>query len=243
MIRIVSLIRSSIFYLGYGFITLVWGTISVIVGWALPYRARFIFIVYIWSKLVLNWLKISCGISHHITGKEHLSAGPCVLLVNHQSTWETLFAQTLVSPQTTLIKKELLRIPFFGWAFALLKPIAIDRKRKLGALKQLLRQGNDRLSNGVWVTLFPEGTRSLSGKNSFKRGGAALAVSAKKPVLVIAHNAGRFWPPSDWVKSPGTVQVRISHPIQTHEKTIDEINTVSEQWLAENISDLEKSFE
>ena len=239
MTNIIPYIRSSVFYIGYGLITLVWGTLSVIVGWALPYKIRFIFIVFVWSHLVLKWLKLSCGITYEISGKEHLSIDPCVLLVNHQSTWETLFTQTLVCPQTTLIKKELLKIPFFGWAFALLKPIAIDRKRKMGALKQLLKQGNERLNNGIWVTLFPEGTRSSGRRASFQRGGAALAVSAQKPVLVIAHNAGKCWPASDWLKKPGTIQVRISKPIETRDKTIDEVNRIAEAWLEKVLSRLD----
>ena len=241
MTNIIPYIRSSVFYIGYGLITLVWGTLSVIVGWALPYKIRFIFIVFVWSHLVLKWLKLSCGITYEISGKEHLSIGPCVLLVNHQSTWETLFTQTLVCPQTTLIKKELLKIPFFGWAFALLKPIAIDRKRKMGALKQLLRQGNERLDKGIWVTLFPEGSRSSSRRGSFQRGGAALAVSAQKPVLVIAHNAGNFWPASNWLKTPGTIQVRISSPIESKNKTVDEINAISETWLEKVLVSLDET--
>ncbi|MFP6796768.1 MAG: lysophospholipid acyltransferase family protein [Pseudomonadales bacterium] len=225
-------LRSFLFYCGYVPVTVVWGTLSVLVGWALPFRSRYRFIIGYWTKFSLWWLRVTCKIDHAITGEEHLRHGPCVLLVKHQSTWETLFIQTLVSPQTTLIKKELLWIPFFGWALALLRPIAIDRNRRLGALRQLIEQGRARLDEGTWVTLFPEGTRLAVGtKAPMGRGGAALAVASGKPVIVVAHNAGRFWPAHSFKKHAGTIQVRISAPIVSNNKKSKEINELAEKWL------------
>ena len=165
--------------------------------------------------------------------------GATMLCAVHQSMSETFALQTVINGPVFILKKELLKIPFFGWAFALLKPIAIDRKRKMGALKQLLKQGNERLNNGICGTRFPEGTRSSGRRTSFQRGGAALAVSAQKPVLVIAHNAGKCWPAGDWLKKPGTIQVRISNPIETKDKTVDEVNRIAEAWLEKVLSRLD----
>ncbi|MCH2336191.1 MAG: 1-acyl-sn-glycerol-3-phosphate acyltransferase [Pseudomonadales bacterium] len=169
-----------------------------------------------------------------------MSDGPCVLLVKHQSTWEALFVQTLVHPQTTLIKKELLWIPFFGWAFALLRPIAIDRGRRHGALRQLIDQGCARLEEGTWVTLFPEGTRLATGQSApMQRGGAALASASGTPVIVVAHNAGHCWPPHSFKKRAGTIQVRISSPISTKGKKSKEINLLAEDWLRQTMQELD----
>lgn len=210
------MLRSLLFYLGYSLVTLIWGTLSVLVGWVLPSRARFQFIIGAWTRICLWWLQMTCGIRHEITGIEHIPEEPCVVLCRHESTWETLFLQTLLAPQATIIKRELLWIPFFGWAFALNKPIAIDRGTPRSALKRLIKVGKERLADRIWVVLFPEGTRMPSGEiGKFQIGGAALASAADAPVLVIAHNAGRFWPAHELKKSSGTIQVRIMPPIRT----------------------------
>ena len=209
-------------------------------GWLLPFRQRYQFIVVCWTKLSLWWLRVTCRIHHVVVGEEHLSDGPCVLLVKHQSTWEALFVQTLVHPQTTLIKKELLWIPFFGWAFALLRPIAIDRGRRHGALRQLIDQGCARLEEGTWVTLFPEGTRLATGQSApMQRGGAALAAASGTPVIVVAHNAGHCWPAHSFKKRAGTIQVRISSPISTKGKKSKEINVLAEDWLRQTMQELD----
>ena len=172
-------LRSVLFYLGYSILTLVWGSLSVLVGWVLPHRARFFFIIGIWTRLCLWWLRVTCGIRHQVTGRENIPDEPCVVLVRHESTWETLFLQTLLAPQATIIKRELVWIPFFGWAFALNRPIAIDRSNPRGALRRLIRVGKTRLEEGVWVVLFPEGTRMPAGEiGKFQVGGGTLAADA-----------------------------------------------------------------
>ncbi|MGA0844872.1 MAG: lysophospholipid acyltransferase family protein, partial [Arenicellales bacterium] len=133
-----SVIRAATFYVGYALITIIWGSLGVLFGWILPFRARFAFIIGGWTRICLFWLRLCCGISAQISGLENLPKKPCIVLSRHESTWETLFLQTLLAPQATLIKRELLWIPFFGWAFRLLKPIAIDRSDGRKALRQLV---------------------------------------------------------------------------------------------------------
>ena len=227
------------FLLGYGVITVFWGTLGLLFGWLMPYRQRFEFIVVTWTRLILAWLRWTCGIRVEIEGREHIPCEPCVVLVRHESTLETLCLQSVFVPQTTVIKRELLRIPFFGWAYSLLKPIAIDRRDARGALKAMVRSGQRRLNDGIWVVLFPEGTRLPAGEpGKFQRGGTALATAANVPVLVVAHDAGRYWPARTWRKLPGTVRVRISPPIETAGRTTPDVTQEAEAWMREAMADL-----
>jgi len=233
-------IRSSLFYAGYIVVTVLWGTLSLIVGGFLDYRTRFDFIVRRWTGFVLWWLKLTCGISVQIQGQ--LPASPCIVFVKHSSTWETLFVQQLFSPQATLIKRELLNIPFFGWAFRMLRPIAIDRNDPRKSLRSLIKQGTERLANNIWVVLFPEGTRSpLGEQQKFQAGGAALARSANSPVLVIAHNAALLWPAHQFRKKPGIITVRLSPLIDATGKSTKQINAEAEAWLMQAMTDLEST--
>jgi len=231
-------LRSTLFYAGYIVVTVLWGTLSLIVGGFLSYRARFDFIVRRWTGFVLWWLRITCGIGVQIEGE--LPTSPCVVFVKHSSTWETLFVQQLFSPQATLIKRELLNIPFFGWAFRLLRPIAIDRSDPRKSLKSLIKQGTEKLANDIWVVLFPEGTRSpLGEQQNFQAGGAALARSANSPVLVVAHNAALVWPAHQFRKKPGLITVRVSPLIEPDGKSTKQINAEAEAWLQQAMADLE----
>ena len=233
-------LRSLLFYVGYVSVTVVWATLSVAVAWLMPLAMRYDFIIGCWTRMALCWLRLTCGIRAEVSGLDHIPAEPCILFVKHQSTWETLWVQTLASPQSTLIKRELLRIPFWGWAFSLVRPIAIDRSNPRLALRQFIDQGRDRLRRGMTVSLFPEGTRLVPGKvGRFHRGGAALAAATGVPVLVIAHNAGSHWP-RGFLKKPGVIRVEISRPFATRDRKSSEINEMCEAWLREAMTRLER---
>ena len=233
-------LRSLLFYVGYVNVTVLWATLSVAVAWAMPLPMRYDFIIGRWTRMVLRWLHLTCAIKAEVKGREHIPAEPCIFLVKHQSTWETLWVQTLARPQTTLIKRELLRIPFWGRAYSLVRPIAIDRGNPRTALRQFVEQGRDRLRRGMYVSLFPEGTRLAPGViGKFYRGGAALAAATGTPVLVIAHNAGAHWP-RGFLKRPGTIRVEISKPFATRDLKSAEINERCESWLREAMERLER---
>ena len=224
-------LRSLLFYVGYVCITVVWAVLSLVVAWALPLHRRFDFIIGRWTRMALWWLKVACGIRVRVQGLEHIPRQPCILLVKHQSAWETLWTQTLVAPQAPLVKRELLKIPFWGWAFALVRPIAIDRSAPHAALRRFVEEGRDRLERGMYVTLFPEGTRLPPGViGKFHRGGAALAVATGRPIVVIAHNAGSHWP-RGLVKRPGVIAAEISPPFPTEGRKTSEVNALCESWL------------
>lgn len=233
-------IRSALFYLGYVSVTVFWATLSVLVGWAMPLRRRYVFIIGVWTRTVLWWLKATCGIRVRVAGLERIPEEPCILLVRHESTWETLWVPTLASPQAPLVKRELLRIPLWGWAFAMVRPIAIDRAKPATALRQFIARGKDRLNRGMYIALFPEGTRLASGeRGKFYRGGAALAAATGADLVVIAHNAGRVWPARRFLKRPGEIVVQVSEPIQAQGRKSSELNKLCEDWLAGELDRLD----
>jgi 1-acyl-sn-glycerol-3-phosphate acyltransferase len=232
MTKVLLSARAVGFYLGYVVLTVAWGSLSVLVAWMFSYRFRFQFVIGCWTRMVLFWLRICCGIRVRIEGGENLPDTPCIVFVKHESTWETLFIQTLFVPQATLVKRELLNIPFFGWAFRLLRPIAIDRTDTRGALRTLINEGGARLDQGIWVVLFPEGTRvPINEQRNFQIGGAALAEAAARPVLVVAHNSGDHWPAHRLIKRPGTIRVVVTPPFETVGLKRREINARAESLM------------
>jgi len=239
MRTVVSAARSLFFYAGYALLTIVWGSLSVLIAWVFAYRTRFAFVIGCWTHMVLWWLRVCCNITVDIQGREQIPDEPCIVLVKHESTWETLFIQTLFAPQATIVKKELLNIPFFGWAFRLLRPIAIDRSDPRTALRTLIKEGTSRLDQRIWVVLFPEGTRVAVGESRpFQMGGAALAESTGRPILVVAHNSGDFWPAHRLVKRPGTIRVVISPLIDTRDLRRRQINAMAEDTMRSGMIEL-----
>ena len=221
----IGMLRAVAFYTGYTAITVFWGVLSVLVAWLLPYRARFAFIVGFWTRVSLWWFKVTCAVRWELSGTENIPDTPCIVMCRHESTWETLFLQTLFAPQATLIKRELLWIPFWGWAYWLLQPIAIDRSKPRKALRQLVDKGSQRLAQGIWVALFPEGTRMAPGQpGKFQPGGAVLAAATNAPILVVSHNAGRYWPAHSLRKHPGIIRFAIAPIIETAGKTSKQLN-------------------
>ena len=237
-------LRSILFYLGYILVTVLWGGFWTLFGLFLPYRIRFRVIINWWSRFVLSWLRITCGIGVSVDGREHIPQSPCVVFARHESTWETLFLQALFVPQATVIKRSLLLIPFFGWAFWLLRPIAINRNKPREALRTVAKEGTKRLAENIWVVLFPEGTRCPVGKiGKFGPGGAYLCENAEASCLVIAHNAGRYWPPHQLKKRPGEILVKIAPSIDTSGKNAKEINAIARDVLERLYADLGKKTE
>ena len=198
---------------------------------ALPRLARYR-VISGWSRMVLVLARVLCGIRWRVEGREHLPAQPAVILSKHQSAWETIAFQVIFPPQSYLLKRELLWIPFFGWGLALMSPIAIDRTRGRAALRALGRSGEQRLAQGFWVVVFPEGTRVAPGeRRKYQVGGAWLATHCKVPVVPVAHNAGLVWPRNAFLKRPGTVTVRIGAPIETAGRDAGTVNRLAEEWI------------
>ncbi len=197
----------------------------------LPIKQRY-YSIRFYALLNLLALKYICGINYEVSGSDNIGTEPCVIMSNHQSTWETLIVQAIFPHLCFVVKQELLWLPFFGWALALLKPIAINRKSGRNAVQQVVEQGNARLKSGIWVVIFPEGTRTTYGeKGRYKKGGAILASSSGFNVIPMAHNAGKYWPKKGFIKKPGTIKVIIGEKILTESLSTDEIARRTENWI------------
>lgn len=224
-------LRTTLFYAGYIFSLVVWATLCLLVCWALPLVARYRMCM-LWNRFVIWWLGVTCGITYRITGVENVPEQPVVLLSNHQSPWETLFLYHYFLPICAILKRELLFIPFFGWALALLKPIAIDRSKGRSARNNLLIEGPKRLAMGLSILVFPEGTRIEVGQEKkFLTGGADLAIKAGALVLPVAHNAGLYWPARRLAKRPGVIEVVIGKPIPTEGREPRELTEEVQAWI------------
>jgi len=208
--------------------------------WPFPPLARYRFTSQ-WSRFHIWLLKALCGLHYRIEGHEHLPRHEtAIVLSKHQSSWETLAFQVIFPPQVWVLKHELLWVPFFGWALAILDPIAIDRGAGRRAVQQIIEQGRQRLESGRWVVVFPEGTRMAAGQHRrFGIGGAALAAATGHPVVPVAHNAGHYWPRRGFLKKPGSIQVVIGPMIDSRGKTAEEINRLAETWISQTMTRLE----
>jgi len=190
----------------------------------------------------LAWLWLTCGIRYRVEGRENLPAGPVVVLSKHQSAWETIAFTVIFPPHSWVLKQELLDIPVFGWMLKRFSPVAIDRSQPRKALRQLLEQGGRYLREGLWIVVFPEGTRVPPRiRGQYAAGGALLAARNRVPVVPVAHNAGDFWPARGFLKYPGTVQVRIGACIDTEGKDAAEINAAAEDWIEQTTAALHAS--
>lgn len=196
-------------------------------------------IISSYARTMLWLLRVVCGIRHEVRGIENIPQQPCVVLCKHQSAWETLALQVVFPPQVWVLKRELLWLPFFGWGLAMTSPIAIDRSDGKGAVKQLLKQGRERLAQGFCVVVFPEGTRVPYGKRGrYKIGGALLAASSGAPAVPVAHNAGRLWGRNAFSKHPGLITLSIGKPVATQGRKAEEINAEVEAWIENEIQQL-----
>jgi len=224
--------RSSLFVLALLLVTPPYALIAL-ATFPLPRMARYR-IISGWSRCVIFLSKAILGIDWRVEGAEHLPQRPAVILANHQSAWETMAFQLIFPPQVHVLKRELLWLPFFGWGLALMSPIAIDRRRGHSALRFMAKRGSQRLAQGFWVVVFPEGTRVRPGeKRAYQIGGAWLASASGAPVVPVAHNAGALWPRYAFLKRPGTITVRIGPPIDPAGRDPATINRLAKAWIEE----------
>ena len=228
--NIQTVLRSSLFAAGMWLSLLAYTPVMLVATLGpMPLRHR---LLGTWAPLMLRWLRLTCGLDYRVEGIENVPDQNCVVLSKHQSAWETIALQLIFPNPCWVLKRELLWVPLFGWGLALTQPIAIDRKAGRKAMQQVLQQGRQRLAEGRWVVVFPEGTRVAPGQaGHYNIGGAMLAEKSAFPVLPVAHNAGEFWPRRGFLKRPGTVTVVIGPLIVTSGRRAAEINALAEAWI------------
>ncbi len=201
-----------------------------------PYRWEFA-LARAWARAVLWMLARLCGLRYVVEGAERLPPGNHIAMSNHTSAWETVAFFVLLPTQVWVLKRELLWLPFVGWGLKLLKPIAIDRGAGHRAAGQVVEQGRARLDDGLWIVIFPEGTRVMPGQQrKYGASGAMLAIASGHQIVPIAHDAGEFWPRRGLLKRPGLIRVMIGPAIDPTGKEpralTEEVRTSIESQLA-----------
>lgn len=190
-----------------------------------------------WALTMMWLLRVLCNIRMEVKGAENIPSTPRILLCKHQSAWETIALQKVFPPQVWVLKRELLWLPFFGWGLAMTSPIAIKRSDGKGAMRQLLKQGKERMDLGFCVVIFPEGTRIPYGKKGkYKMGGALLSASTGVPVVPIAHNAGKLWGRNSFIKHPGVITMSVGPEIEPAGLKAEEINQRVEAWIEAEVA-------
>jgi len=232
MRNLLPALRSAIF--------LLWMAITV-VPWALAVLVYSIFVrgapVYWlcagWLSLSIRSCRVICGARWRVHGMENLPDGPAILLSKHQSTWETFaFPMLMPKPLCYVFKRELLYIPFFGWAMARIDMIHIDRSKRSQAWARVAEQGRRHMAHGNWVIMFPEGTRApRGGQGTYKGGGSRLAVDTGTPVVPVAVSSAKCWPRKSFLVRPGVIDVSIGRPIPSVGRAPDELMKDVEAWI------------
>lgn len=231
-------LRSIFYFIIWWSFTFFWGFVCLLTCW-LPFKGRYK-IASIWAWVTIGLAKIICGINYQIKGTENFPDGPVILLSKHQSTWETLFMMlVLPKPVSFVLKKSLLYIPFFGWVLAFMRMIPIDRNKRTNAFRQMIHVGSERLKNGHWIIIFPEGTRVPPGtQGNYQNGGAMLAIRTKAQVIPVALNSGECWPKTTIVKTPGTITLSFGKPIATEGKKAEELTKEVKTWIESEIRNI-----
>jgi 1-acyl-sn-glycerol-3-phosphate acyltransferase len=225
-----NLLRSLIFMVLQTVLTVFFSLVALL---SFPFSAHTRYRMITGYNRIVIWLaRWVLGIHYVVKGAENLPEQPAVILAKHQSAWETVAFLFLFPPVSPVIKQELLNVPFFGWAFRMLSPIAIDRGAGREALKQIVARGKEKIAQGFWVLVFPEGTRVAPGeKGRYGIGGGWLAAESGAPIVPVAHNAGEVWPKNAFIKCPGTITVSIGPAIATAGKSAAELTRAVEAWI------------
>jgi 1-acyl-sn-glycerol-3-phosphate acyltransferase len=233
--RSLSGLRSIAFALFQIVVTPPYAVLVLLLFW-LPPVQRYRFITG-WCWIILQGARWICGIRHRVIGLDNVPTTACVVMSKHSSTWETLFLTQLFPPLAYVAKKELLAIPFFGWAFRFASPITIDRKAGHDAMAQIATQGRERIGQGFWIAVYPEGTRIRAGTRArYKTGGSRLAAALGVPLLPVAHNAGWLWPKGVFGKRPGVITLSIGAPIATTGCDVPVLTQRVESWIENEVT-------
>ena len=230
-------LRSLLFQV-YFFVSVCVASLTIFLLFFLPFTVRFS-IAKLWGQSMLTVGKYLCGLDYVIEGREHIPDVASVIMIKHTTVFETYAQLAIFPPQTWVLKRELKWIPLFGWGLAAMKPIAINRGAGHTAVSQVIAQGKERLAEGIWVTIFPEGTRVPLGQTKrYGVSGAALAREARCPIVPVAHNAGDLWPRRGLKKEPGLIRFCIGPPVFAADQTPKETNLIVQDWVESKMREI-----
>ena len=241
MILVFAWLRSMVFTLWMFTSVAIYATVVLIVA---PFGHRACFrVAQAWAGQLMWSLKWLCGLDYRVVGAENLPQEASIALLKHSSAMETIVEILLFPRQTWVLKRELMWVPLFGWAMIFLKPIAINRSAGRTAVQQVIRQGRDRLNDGIWVMIFPEGTRVASGvRKKYGVSGAALAGATGRALVPVAHNAGYFWKRRGLIKRPGTVEFVIGKPVFVGDRDPREVNAEIQEWIEAELARMDADY-
>ncbi|MBT8444683.1 MAG: 1-acyl-sn-glycerol-3-phosphate acyltransferase [Gammaproteobacteria bacterium] len=235
-------LRSLVLIVVAGSMAIITSATILLLFWAPSSWVQFVLVCF--CRFALWAGGFFCGMKVVVEGQENIPDTPSVIMIKHTTILET-YGHVAMFPKTAwVIKRELLNVPFIGWAIGLvLNPIAINRGKGRSAVKQVIQQGKQRLSEGTWVTIFPEGTRVHSGETrKYGISGAALAQEAGVPIVPVAHNAGDFWPRRQFSMRPGTVRFCIGLPIDASAQSPKETNLIVQAWIEGKMAEISSAY-
>jgi 1-acyl-sn-glycerol-3-phosphate acyltransferase len=210
----------------------------IVLAAPLPYRVRF-GLAFAWANSILWMLGKLCRLHYVVEGKENIPVDNHISMWKHSSSFETIAQMTVFPPQSWVFKRELLWVPFVGWALNFMKPIAIDRAAGHTAVNQVLEQGKRLLAEGQWIVIFPEGTRMPAGQTrKYGISGALLATETGRKIVPVAHDAGYYWPRRGVVKKPGMIRVVIGPPIDSAGVDPRQLNERVQAWIEGTVASL-----
>jgi 1-acyl-sn-glycerol-3-phosphate acyltransferase len=230
-------LRGVLFLVYQALITPLYAAVMLATFW-LPRVPRYRIAAH-WCRMSLVGVRWICGVRWRVEGLDRIPSTPHVVMSKHSSTWETLALNIWLPPLAFVAKQELLKLPFFGWGFALASPITIDRSAGRDAMEQMVEQGRERFAQGFWIVVYPEGTRIRAGtRGRYKTGGARLATALDVPILPVAHNAGWLWPKGTVAKRPGEITIVFGAPIATRGKDPAALTAEVERWIEDEVARL-----
>lgn len=231
---------ASLLFTTYLFVSTGVFAVFVVLSGVFPYPVRHA-VASSWAGSAIWMLKVLCRLDYSVEGRENIPQGNHISMWKHSSSWETMAQMIVFPPQAWVLKHELMWIPILGWAIWLMRPIAIDRGSGHVAVKEVLEQGSQRLAAGMWILIFPEGTRMAPGATrKYGLSGALLATQTGKLVVPVAHNAGRYWPRRGLLKKRGTIRVVIGKPLDPKGLEPRELNERVQTWIESTVAQLER---
>jgi 1-acyl-sn-glycerol-3-phosphate acyltransferase len=229
---VLQALRTVLFYFLLAFSAFAWCLVCMVFAPFMPFRQRYRYVIQAWCGFAVRLARVVVGLRYEVSGQENIPQQPCVILAKHQSTWETFFLSAYFEPLSQVLKRELLYVPFFGWAMGRLDMIHIDRSRRADAWRRIAAQGRALFAQGVWVIMFPEGTRTPRGaQGKYQSGAARLAIEAGVPIVPIAIASARCWPRRSFVLRPGVIDVSIGAPIASAGARPAEVTRAVEPWI------------